>query len=65
MTRVYGVEIEKIPKAFYDLTHDDKVELAKKYSEKNGDVYTIDAWFHHLNQDGIDTENYFWFPLDI
>ena len=64
MTRVYGVEIEKMPKAFYDLTNKDKLEMVKKYSEPNGDVYTPEAWFNYLNQDGIDTENYYWFLFD-
>lgn len=30
MTRVYGVEIDNCPKPYYDLTHDDKIKLAKK-----------------------------------
>lgn len=64
MLRIYGVKIDKIQKAFYDLTTKDKIELIEKYSEPNGDVYTPEAWFNYLNQDGIDTENYYWFLLN-
>lgn len=64
MTKVYGVEIGKMQKAYYDLTNKDKLELVEKYSEPNGDVYTPEAFFYYLNQDGIDTENYYWFLFD-
>lgn len=62
MLRIYGVEIDKIPEGKHvnELTEDEKINLAEHTTE----IYTPDAWFRYLNDDGIDTENFYWFPLN-
>ena len=62
MLRIYGVEIDKVPegKHINDLTEDEKIKLAEHTTE----IYTVEAWFNYLNEDGIDTENLYWFPLN-
>lgn len=67
MLRVYGIEIDKCEGICADditqMTEQEKIDLVLAHKD-NGEVYTLDAWFNYLNNDGIDTENYYWVVLN-
>lgn len=67
MTRVYGIDIDLCDDICADdiaqMTEQEKIDLVLAHKD-NGEVYTLDAWFNYLNNDGIDTENYYWVVLN-
>ena len=67
MLRVYGIEIDKCEGICADdiaqMTEQEKIDLVLAHKD-NGEVYTLDAWFNYLNNNGIDTENYYWVVLN-
>ena len=67
MLRVYGVEIGKCPEgvnadSILNMSERDKMDLLAK-AGVDGEVYEIESFFYYLNNDGIDTENYYWVVL--
>ena len=53
--RVYGIEIDSIIK----IENMSNAELIEK-AEKLGIIYSLDNFFIKLNNDEIDTENYYY-----
>lgn len=63
--RVYGISLDACDghnaDSLFLLSNEEKKELLAQANEDDVEMYEIDKWFMYLNNDMIDTENYYWF----
>jgi len=70
--KVYGVSIDYLKNhalcvsagTIDIMDNEEKKDFVRVWADQD-QVYTLEAFFYYLNANMLDTENYFWVPLDI